>query len=141
MTSAIRLDHFNKKILISESFQNSAMNPLSKEYRELVTVMNIHPNYEIGRRDIKKNDNKKTYHGLTYDYMRDYIILHTSPEEELAAVAEFEDLILISKCQSKSLRYPTIKKWFLAKYPEVAEFGTIEAEYKAQKAKREALKA
>ena len=128
MTSAIRLDHFNKKILISESFQNSAMNPLSKEYRELVNVMNVHPNYEIGRREIKTNDKKKTYHGLTYDYMRNYIILHSTPEEELAAVAEFEEMILISKCQSKSIRYPTIKKWFLNKDPEVAEFGTIEAE-------------
>ena len=66
--------------------------------------------------------------------MRDYIILHTTPEEETAALAEFDELILISKCQQQSLRYPTIKKWFLDKYPEVAKFGTIEAEHEAQAA-------
>ena len=38
-------------------------------------------------------------------------------------VAEFDELLMISRCHAQSLRYPTIKKWFLAKYPEVAEFG------------------
>ena len=60
--------------------------------------------------------------------MRDYIITHTSPEKELAAVAEFDEMVLVSKCHGKSLRYPTIKKWFLAKYPEVAKFGAVEVE-------------
>jgi hypothetical protein len=55
--------------------------------------------------------------------MKDYIILHTAPEDEAEAMAEFNELVLISKCHSKALRYPAIKKWFLAKYPEVAEFG------------------
>ena len=41
-------------------------------------------------------------------------------------------MILISKCQQQSLRYPTIKSWFLDKYPEVAKFGTVEAQYESQ---------
>ena len=36
---------------------------------------------------------------------------------------EFDEMILISQCHGRHLRYPTIKKWFLAKYPEVAQFG------------------
>lgn len=64
--------------------------------------------------------------------MRDYVILHTAPENEAEAVAEFDEMVLISKCHGKTLRYPTIKKWFLAKYPEVAKFGTVEAAQEAQ---------
>lgn len=134
MTSAIRINHFTKEILISKSFQKAAMNPISTEYQDLKEVMNNHPDYRIALRNIKKNANKKTYSGLDYDYMRRYIILHATPEEELAAVAEFEEMILISDCHAKNYRYPTIKKWFLNKYPEVAEFGTVEAESRAKKA-------
>ena len=141
MTSAIRINHITKEILISKSFSNAAMNPNSIEYQDLKEVMSNHPDYRLALRNIKKNANKKTYAGLTYEYMRDYIILHTSPEEELAAVAELDELILIAKCHAKNFSYSTIKKWFLEKYPEIAEFDTMEAEYKAQKAKREELAA
>ena len=65
--------------------------------------------------------------------MRDYIILHTTPEQEAEAVAEFDEMVLISKCHGKTLRYPTIKKWFLKEYPDVAKFGTVEIPEEAQK--------
>ena len=124
MTGAIRLNHFDKEILISKSFQKAAMNPNSTEYKDLAEVMAMHPDYKISQRVIKKNAKKETYAGLTYEYMREYIILHTSPEEELAAVAEFDEMILVSKCPSKAQRYPTIKKWFLEKYPEIEMYCT-----------------
>ena len=133
MTSAIRIDHLNKAILISKSFAKAAMNPTSTEYQDLAEVMSNHPNYKVNQCSIKTNPRKETYAGLTYEYMRDYIILHSTPEEELAEVAEFNEMILISKCHAQALRYPTIKKWFLEKYPEVAEFGTVAA-YNALKA-------
>jgi hypothetical protein len=133
MTSAIRLDHLNKKIMISKSFAKAAMNPNSTAYQDLADVMAAHPNYKVNQRVIKTNPRKETYEGLTYEYMRDYIILSATPEEELAAVAEFDEMILISKCHARALRYPTIKRWFLAKFPEVAEFG-VEAAYKALRA-------
>lgn len=127
MTNAIRLNHLTKEILISKSFSKVAMNPLSTEYRDLSEVMEKHPNYTVSMRVIRQNTHKETYAGLTYDYMREYIILHSSPEEKLAEIAEFNEMLLISRCHAKALRYPTIKKWFLTKYPEVAEFGVEEA--------------
>ena len=125
-TSAIRIDHFEKKILISKSFQKSAMNPNSKEYKELMKVQRNHPDYEIAQRAIKKSANKQAYKKLTYEYMRDYIILTSTPEEEQAAVAEFDHLIHVSRCQCQANRYPVIKRWFLNKYPEVKEFGVVD---------------
>ena len=51
-------------------------------------------------RKIKSNPNKETYAGLTYEYMRNYIITHSSDEIREKEVAEFDELILISKCQT-----------------------------------------
>ena len=42
MTSAIRINHFDKEILISKSFEKAAHNPNSREYKELMEVMNTH---------------------------------------------------------------------------------------------------
>ena len=125
MTSAIRINHFDKEILISKSFEKAAHNPNSREYKELMEVMNTHPTYKLAQRAIKKNPQKQKYPNLTYEYMRDYIILTSTPEDELAAVAEFDNMILKSRCQSQSNRYPVIKRWFLNKYPEIKEFGMI----------------
>ena len=49
------------------------------EYAHLQSVRRDYPDYAVITRQIKKNSNKKVYKGLTYDYMRDYIILHTTP--------------------------------------------------------------
>ncbi len=120
----------NVKVLFAENvieinkiFDKARSNPLSDEYALLQKIRADYPNFTVRVRQIKKNAAKESYPGLTYEYMRDYIILHTAPEDELEAVAEFDELILISKCQAKGKRYPTIKKWFLAKYPEIVKFG------------------
>ena len=120
-------------IEVNTTFAKMMQNPLSDEYALLQKVKAENEGFAVRTRQIKSNPKKDTYKGLTYEYMRDYIITHTSPEEELAAVAEFDEMILVSKCHGKSLRYPTIKKWFLANYPEVAKFGAIESEDKSQK--------
>jgi hypothetical protein len=54
--------------------------------------------------------------------MEDYITAYELPEQKDAVLDEFHNMIFISQCHSKAYRYPTIKKWFLSRYPEVAEF-------------------
>ena len=119
-------------IEVNTTFAKMMQNPLSDEYALLQKVKAENKGFAVRTRQIKSNPKKDTYKGLTYEYMRDYIITHTSPEEELAAVAEFDEMILVSKCHGKSLRYPTIKKWFLKEYPDVAKFGTVEVPEEAQ---------
>ena len=123
MTGAIRINHLNKEILISKSFSKAAMNPNSTEYQDLKEVMCAHPDYRVAQRNIKKKENKKTFAGLTYEYMEEYILTHGTKEIRKANYAEFNQMILISKCHGKAYRYPVIKRWFLEKYPEIAEFG------------------
>ena len=105
------------------AFAKASMKITSEEYKTLRQVMTQHPDYDVVKREIKKNPNKETYAGLTYQYMADYIVLHAAKDEKSKAMSEFNELLLISKCHAKSRRYPIIKQWFLNKFPEVAEFG------------------
>lgn len=121
--STVKVLFVENVIEINKTFAKMSENPFSEEYKMLQQIRKDYPSFTIRIRQIKKNSNKNSYKGLTYEYMRDYIILHTNPENESEAVAEFDELLMISRCQKQSLRYPTIKKWFLKKYPEVANFA------------------
>ena len=55
--------------------------------------------------------------------MREYINTHVPTEKKDDVQAEFDELILLSKCHRVAKRYPTIKKWFLDKFPEIVSYG------------------
>lgn len=58
--------------------------------------------------------------------MKDYILSHGTDDD----LHTYEEMRLISKCHSKAFRYPTIKGWFLERFPEIKQFGVREdAEY------------
>ena len=114
-------------------FAKEAANPRSDEYQMLQQVRRDYPTFTITTRKINTNPNKKTYHGLTYDYMRFYITQYASKESRQELLAELEHLIDISKCYAKSKRYPTIKNWFLKQFPEIVAFGMPDAPVKEQK--------
>lgn len=125
--SKMKVLHNESAIEMNKTFAKMVENPFSEEYAFLQKIRQDYPNYKVRVREIKKNPNKESYKGLTYQYMRDYIITHVAPEQEKEAVAEFDELVLISKCHSQARRYPVIKQWFLEKYSEVAKFGCTEA--------------
>lgn len=60
---------------------------------------------------------------MTYAYTEDYILTHEPAETVAAVLNEFEEMQVIAACHSQAFRYPVIKKWFLAKYPEIENFG------------------
>jgi len=119
----IKVDFENEQILISKSFSKKASVSSSKEYKALTKVKSAYPAYKIEIKQVRKNPAKESYKGLTYDYMRRYIIKYTPSQELSKALAELEDNIFISLCHSEAKRYPTVKKWFLKKYPRIEEFG------------------
>jgi len=123
MKNTLRLDHHNRTIIMDRTFAKYAANTMSTEYAHLQAVRQDYPNYTVTQRQIKRKATKECYRGLTYEYMEDYIKTHGSKEEVTTNLADYKELKLISQCHSTSRRYPTIKKWFLAKYPEVMEFG------------------
>lgn len=128
MTNYIKIDHKNKKLVYDRTFAKNSSIVGSKEYHLLQEARKDYPDYTPEQKKIKRNTDKATYSGLNYDYMREYILRYGTDKK--AELEEFEDMIFLSKCHKKSLRYPTIKKWFLAKYPEVKDFLNPTAEEK-----------
>lgn len=118
MKNYVKIDCENRKIIMDRTFAKNAKVVGSEEYNLLQTARKDYTGFDVVTRTIKRNSQKKCYHGLTYDYMEKYIMSHEKSKERKK---EFDELRLIAACHSK--RYPTIKKWFLEQYPEVAEFG------------------
>ena len=115
---------FEKNLLVmNQAFAAKARNVRSEEYKLLQATRKDYPTYAVVKRRIKRNSQKETYAGLTYDYMRMYIATHEPKEKVKEVMEKFDELLLISQCHCKARRYPVIKSWFLGKYPEIEGFG------------------
>ena len=82
MKNTLRVNHADRTIIMDRTFAKYAENTMSNEYAHLQQVRRDYPNYTVMLRQIKRNSNKKTYNGLTYEFMEDYalrsqcVILH-----------------------------------------------------------------
>lgn len=123
MKNTLKIDHNKGLIIMDRTFAKLSENTRSEEYAHLQQVRRDYPDYKVVLRQIKKNPNKESYKGLTYEFMYDYIFRKEPDETKLAVINELDEMIYISKCHSKAKRYPVIKNWFLDKYPEISEFG------------------
>lgn len=123
MKNTLKLNHDARTIVMDKTFAKFAANTRSEEYAHLQQVRRDYPHYEVIQRTIKRNPNKECYHGLTYDFMEDYILTHGDAETVRKNYDEFNEMLLISRCHSKQFRYPVIKHWFLEHYPEIVRFG------------------
>ena len=123
MKNYLKVDVANSRLVMDRTFAKNCAIAGSAEYNLLQATRKDYPNFTVEQRTIKRNANKECYRGLTYDYMKMYIASHESEENAEVVLAELEEMILISKCHSMGYRYPTIKAWFLEKYPEIATFG------------------
>ena len=114
--SLFSVDVINKTITASAATLNRAKNPNSKEYVELGLLLADHPDFTIK----EKATNKKTYDGLTFKFMRDYILIQENPVD---LMDEFEGIK-----KSFGEKYPIVKKWFLDTFKdEDGNFNMAEA--------------
>ena len=126
MKNRLLINHSNRTLVMDRTFAKYAANTRSEEYAHLQKVRQDYPDYQVIRRQIKTNNNKETYRGLTYEYMEDYILTHGTPEEIKKNLKIYDEKKLISECHSKARRYPVIKSWFLETFPEILKFGMNE---------------
>ena len=123
MKNTLRFDHDARCIVMDRTFYKNSSNIRFEEYTMLQRARQDYPTYTPVIKHIKRNPDKETYKGLTYAYMENYIQTHESADTVETAMAEYRELRLISECHGKARRYPTIKKWFLKKYPAIEQFG------------------
>lgn len=125
MKNILKVDFEKKAIIMDRTFAKNCADTRSEEYAQLQRVRADYPSFTVSTRTCKKNPEKESYKGLTYAYMEHYILTHEDKDSVLEVLDEYNELRLIAECHSKSRRYPTIKRWFLAKYPEISEFGML----------------
>lgn len=127
--SRLSVKYAKSVIEVNTIFAKMMENPLSDEYALLQKVKAENEGFTVRIRQIKSNPKKDSYKGLTYERMKELIIKYSQNEEQKKTnLAELDKMIDISKCHSMAYRYPTIKKWFLREYPEIAKFGIVETE-------------
>ena len=115
----IYVDFENNALVISKAFYKKACAFGSKENLELRDAMNANEGFSI---EFKVSD-KKTYNGLSFKRMAEYI--QTQPEAD-ARMVEFEAVKKIAK--AKGAMYPLTKEWFLLTYPQYKVDAICESE-------------
>lgn len=127
MINYMKLDHKNASIIMDRTFEKNSSIVGSKEYNLLQDCRKDYPNYSVVRKTIKKKASQEHYRGLTYDFMREYIVKNNKEKAEA-----FEHLVLESKCHSLNHRYPVIKAWFLKEFPELKDHFVLPIEEEKQ---------
>ena len=117
MKNYLKVDDRNRRLVMDRLFDKNRRIVGSNEYELLQRARADYQGYELVLRHIQTNPEKRVYKNLTYAYMREYIIRHANSD---ARLKEFEEMMLRSKCHS--IKYPHVKKWFLAAYPEIDDF-------------------
>lgn len=124
MKNVLKVKHTERVIEMDKTFAKKSTIVGSREYSLLQECRRDYPDYNVCRKEIRKNKKKESYKGLTYAYMEEYIALHDDQEHTIKK--RYDELRLIAECHSK--RYPRIKKWFLEQYPEIKAFGVEKCE-------------
>lgn len=134
MNAIFTYNFVNKTIIGSKAAIARANKGINPEYRELTSMLNAHPTFNVVEKIIKKSESKKTYNGLTLEMMNDYISTLDDSETKLI---EFEAIKKVA--EAKGAKYPLTKKWFLKTYPEFKN-NDVEASDSAKKQAEEAMK-
>ena len=116
---------FSRKIEMTKAESKAAGKIDSEKYEELRKYMKEFPGFEI---QIKAPAKRKVeFRGLDYKFMREYIQKHDDADGTI--MAEFRTLTAQDKKEkiegSENLEaagYLDVKKWFLAKFPEIKKF-------------------
>ena len=114
-----------KKIEMSKKEAKAAGKIGTPEFEELKNYIAIYPGFEVLIKAPAKR--KVEFRGLTYEYMKNYIKKHD--DEDGKIMAEFNALIALDKKNKvegaehlEAAGYLDVKKWFLAKFPEIREY-------------------
>ena len=119
-----------KKIEMTKNEAKAAGRINSEKFSELRQYMAMYPGFEV---EIKAPAKRTVeFRGLDYKYMKDYILKHG--DDDGVIMAEFNALIAQDKKDKvegaerlKTANYFEVKKWFLAKFPEIQEYKDAHA--------------
>ena len=125
-TSSVRftINFFDKQIVGTKASFNKAGKGYGPEYEELAAKMAAHPDFTlvIKEQKHKTTKSKRTYEGMDFKFMEDYIATF----EDASMVKEYEAVKKMAEdCGTKA--YPLTKKWFLSKFSDMEGSFDMEA--------------
>ena len=125
-TSSARftLDFFKKTITGTKASFNKANKGFGPEYEELTAKMAAHPDFTLVVKEQKTKTTraKRTYEGMDYKFMEDYIATF----EDASMMKAYEAVKKMAEdCGTKP--YPLTKKWFLSKFSDMEGVFDMEA--------------
>ena len=125
-TSSVRftLDFFKKTITGTKASFNKANKGFGPEYEELTSKMAAHPDFTlvVKEQKAKTTKAKRTYEGMDYKFMEDYIATF---EDETMVKAYKAVKQMAEDCGTKA--YPLTKKWFLGKFSDMEGIFDMDA--------------
>ena len=116
----IKINEKNRTIeIMGKKYAEAASRYGTEEYNDLQAARRDYPNYKVVTKSTPRA--KSQFKGLTYDYMKAYIIKHDNPNGD--TLKAFNTLCGVSDeakaVNAKAESYTNIKKWFLNTYPEI----------------------
>lgn len=116
--SAVRftIDFFKQTIIGTKASFAKAGKGFGPEYEELTVKMAAHPTFTLTVKEQKHKATraKKTYEGMDFKFMEDYIATF----EDATLAHEYESVKeMAKKCGTKA--YPLTKKWFLGRFSKM----------------------
>lgn len=117
----MKFNHENKTIEMSRTEATKANIYGSEAYKILMKHKTAMPNYEIAiiKRNTSKSKNKDK--GLTYSFMKNYILAHDNSEENMKEFEKSKKEATLTNELSTSA-YVRVRNWFLKTYPEVVNY-------------------
>ena len=122
-TNNYKIDFINNTIILNKKFAKEASRDINSEaYRTIRTLRADYPDFKFVEKTIEKKKGKKTYAKLTFEAMREHIILIDG--EGSSVLSKYDYLMDFYKTHAG--RYAKIKAWYLEQYKE--EYAAKEEE-------------
>lgn len=115
-TVRFTIDFFKQTIIGTKASFAKAGKGFGPEYEELTAKMATHPTFTLTVKEQKHKATcaKKTYEGMDFKFMEDYIATF----EDATLAHEYESVKeMAKKCGTKA--YPLTKKWFLGRFSKM----------------------
>lgn len=117
-----RFDFTSNTIVGSKTAIKKAGNPDSKEYKELMKLREIQPEFQVVEKEVKKSSGKQSYKGLNRDFVEAYISIQPNADTLNKQYKEAKEMGT----------FPLVRKWFLTTFKE---FDMEEAKREIEEAK------
>ena len=119
---AYNIDYITETITVTKKFLKAASVYNSPEYKLMKEIRADYPTFKFAEKEIAKKAGKTTHKNLTFETMREHIILCEGKESTI--LEQYDYLMQLYKTHAG--RYAKIKAWYLKQYKAEYEEETSE---------------